>query len=285
MRNNITQSITYRATLRDQVAFSGKALHSGVDVSITINPLHDCTGIFFRRTDVTDKHNIIEANFKNVSDLTFNTSIKNDSGVEVSTTEHLMAALWCYGITDCIIDINNKELPTLDGASKAFLFGLKTCEKVFFTQTMPAITISETFVVEHKDTHIKVEPYNGLCVDFTIDFACKEVGVQRYIFDQANGDCFESDIAHAKTFALKKDYDYLKSIGYAQGGDENNGILMTEDEVVNKSAMMFKDDFVRHKILDFIGDLYTSGHLFNAKFTCYKSGHALTNQLLKKIFA
>jgi len=284
MGDKVMQKTIYRATLRDSVAFSGKALHSGVDVSITINPLHDGTGIFFRRTDIADKDNMIKANFKNVSDLTFNTSIKNEAGVEVATTEHLMAALWYYGITDCIIDINNRELPTLDGASKAFLFGLKTCEKVFFTKIMPIITISDSFAVEHKDTYIKAEPYNGLCVDFTIDFACKEVGVQRYIFDQAKGDCFESDIAHAKTFALKKDYDYLKTIGYAQGGDENNGILMTEEEVVNKSAMTFKDDFVRHKILDFIGDIYTSGHLFNAKFTCYKSGHALTNQLLKKIF-
>ncbi len=283
MKIQKTPSSQLRATIASSVKFNGKALHSGKNVSIEIKPSNK-GGIIFKRVDITDKNNEITAHFNNVSDLTFNTSIQNDVGVVVSTTEHLMAALWCCGISDCIVEIDEQELPTLDGASKTFLFGLKTVEKVLLTDLVPQCNILEFLEIKLKDTFIKVEPYSGLCIDFIIDFSCKEVGIQRYVFDTSRGDCFESDISHAKTFALKKDYDYLKTIGYAQGGDEYNAILLDEDDIVNKSAITFADDFVRHKVLDFIGDIYTSGYLFNAKFTCYKSGHALTNQMLKQIF-
>jgi UDP-3-O-[3-hydroxymyristoyl] N-acetylglucosamine deacetylase len=149
------------------------------------------------------------------------------------------------------------------------------------------LTVQNDVFVGDEKSSITAKPplYQGqFMIEFEIDFDCKQVGFQKFVFEPSNGDCFASQIAHAKTFALKKDYDYLKSIGYALGGRLSNGILLESDKIHNPEYLTYKDDFVRHKILDFIGDLYTSGHLFSGRFFCKKSGHKLSNILLKSLF-
>lgn len=292
MRCKITNSAQKCSTIKSPLTFCGKGLHSGLDVVLTLKSAKCGEGIVFVRTDVSaEKNNKIHCNFNNVTDLTFNTTISNADGISVSTVEHLLAALWSAQISDCLIEINNQEAPIMDGSSLIFLNGLKTAATTIFDASfdapMPLATIEAEVFVSEKDSSITALPplYQGqLLIDFEIDFKCKQVGAQRFVFEPSMGDSFGSEIAHAKTFALKKDYDYLRSIGYAKGGEESNGILLETEKIFNPQYLTYANDFVRHKILDLLGDFYTSGHLFSGRFICKKSGHKLTNTFLKTLF-
>lgn len=284
----IVDSKYNKRTILNPVRFSGLGLHSGKSVLMTVKPSQQNTGIIFIRTDVLDDaKNSIKINYNNVTDLTFNTTISNEFGVEVSTVEHLLAALYSLKITDCIVEIDSKETPIMDGSSLIFLNGLKTTMIDEFEDKIPLAVIKKDIKVVDNQSSIEAKTplyKDQFYIEFEIDFDCKEVGFQKFIFEPSKGDSFGSEISHAKTFALKSDYDYLQSIGYAKGGRLDNGILLEKEKIHNPQALTFKDDFVRHKILDFLGDLYTSGHLFSGRFYCKKSGHKLSNILLKTLF-
>jgi UDP-3-O-[3-hydroxymyristoyl] N-acetylglucosamine deacetylase len=272
-----------RGSVATVVNFSGVGLHSGKKINIRLVPAKSGDGIFFKRVDITDRDNIVRVDFKNVSETMFSTLMSNPAGVKVCTTEHLLAALWCEGITDLEIQINGEEVPTMDGASQFFVLGLKSTPKITFSQDLPLLTVEKTITVGDEKAYITASPSDEFIIEASINFACKEVGQQTLTFNATNRESFISQISHAKTFALKKDYDHLKSIGYAQGGDVINGLLLEEDKIFNKQSLTLPDDFVRHKILDFIGDLYTSLRNPKGHFKLYRSGHKLNNLLLQSL--
>ena len=275
-------SVLNQKTLRQKIKFEGIGLHTGQKVAITILPSRPNTGIIFNRIDLK-KNNIILPNVYNVSNATFCTTISNEYGVSVSTIEHLMAALYGLGIDNALIEINSQEVPIMDGSAKIFVE--KFLEVGFDISEVPIklIKIMDKVSVKDGSKYISFEKSNvSLEIDFEIKYSNSFIGNQKNKINVYEDDL--SSIYNSRTFCLYEDIEKLKQMDLAKGGSLSNAIVVKNNEVLNESGLRNKLEFVNHKILDCMGDLYLAGYKIIGSIKCSQGGHSLTNQLLRKVF-
>jgi UDP-3-O-[3-hydroxymyristoyl] N-acetylglucosamine deacetylase len=275
-------SVLSQKTLNKDISLSGVGLHSGLAANIKIKPAEPNTGIVFKRVDIK-QNNIVIPNVFNVSSAIFCTTISNEHGVSVSTIEHLMGAFYGAGIDNALVEINNQEVPILDGSAKIFIdeilkVGIKSSES-------PIKIIKIEKKIEFKDGKkvIFIEPSKiSLDIDFELKYENKTIGNQRNSIKVYESDL--TDIYNSRTFCLYEDVAKLKEMGLAKGGSLENAIVVKDDKVINDNGLRNDKEFVNHKILDCMGDLYLAGYKIIGKLVCSQGGHKLTNQLLRKVF-
>ena len=275
-------SILNQKTINKNITFKGVGLHGGLEVTMTLKPAVPNSGIIFKRTDLK-KNNIIIPNIFNVSSALFCTTISNEEGVSVSTLEHLMGALFGLGIDNALIEIDNYEVPILDGSAKIFVeeilkVGIKT-------SSVPIKVIKIEKKIEFIDGNkkISIEPSKvSLDIDFELKYENTLIGEQRNSIKVYESDL--SDIYNSRTFCLYEDVEKLKEMGLAKGGNLENAVVVKDNKVLNEGGLRNEKEFVNHKILDCMGDLYLAGYRIIGKIVCSQGGHKLTNQLLREVF-
>ncbi len=275
--NNLQQ------TLSKSVIIKGHGLHSGINVSMKLIPAKENFGIKFYRTDLT-KNNEVEAIWSNVSNTQLSTTISNNFGTSVSTIEHLMSALSGLHIDNLRIEINGPEVPIMDGSSKDFVNLIEKIPLKILSKKRKIIKINKNIKISENNSYVELKPNKHFSIDFEIDFPSKVISKQSCHLQLINGN-YKSDIASARTFGFEKDVDNLRSNGLALGGSLENAVVVGENKILNKEGLRFKDEFVRHKILDSIGDLYLAGAPIQGYFYGNKSGHYLNNLLLRSLFS
>ena len=269
-------------TIKNKITFSGVGLHTGVKVNVCIKPAQPDTGIVFKRVDLV-KNNLVYPNFMNVSSTSLNTTISNEYGTKVSTIEHLMGALFGLGIDNAIIEVDNEEVPILDGSAKEFINKLMPIGLEISEAPIKIIKINKKVTFNDGDRSISIQPSKlSLDIDFELSYQNPVIGVQRNKINVYEDNL--EDIFNSRTFCLFEDIEAIKKIGLAKGGSLDNAIVVKDDKVLNDDGLRNKKEFVNHKILDCIGDLFTSGYRIVGSVICFKGGHYLTNELLKKVF-
>ena len=269
-------------TINDSVNFQGIGLHSGKQVKLSLKPSEPDTGIVFRRVDIRT-NNLVYPNFMNVSNTALNTTISNNFGVEVSTIEHLMGALFGLGIDNVLVEIDNKEVPILDGSAKIFIDKIVSVGLKVSNKPIKIIKIKNKIEFIDGDRFISIEPSKiSLEIDFKLKYKNKIIGNQRNKINVYEDDLKE--IFNSRTFCLFEDIEAIKKNGLAKGGSLENAIVIKNEKILNEDGLRNPKEFVNHKILDCIGDLYTSGYRMVANITCSQGGHYLTNQVLRKVF-
>ena len=269
-------------TLKNSISLCGIALHSGLHVNVCIRPAEPNFGIVFKRIDLKT-NNLIHPNFMNVSNTSLNTTIENEYGVKVSTIEHLMGALFGIGIDNALIEIDNEEVPILDGSAKEFIekilnAGIKKSEA-----PIKIIKINKKVIHRYNEKFISIEPSKlSLEIDFELKYKNPVIGNQKNKINVYEDDL--TDMFNSRTFCLFEDVEKIKKSGLAKGGSLENAIVVKNDKVLNQNGLRNSLEFVNHKILDCVGDLYTSGYRMIASIVCSQGGHFMTNQLLKKVF-
>ena len=275
-------SILNQKTINNDVTLNGVGLHSGLAVSITIKPAEPNSGILFKRIDLKS-NNIIIPNIFNVSSAVFCTTISNESGTSVSTIEHLMGALYGLGIDNVLIEIDNKEVPILDGSAKLFVEAISKVGIKNSDAPIKIIKIEKKIEFNDGNKTISLEPSKiSLDIDFELKYENELIGTQRNLIK-----VFESDLTNiynSRTFCLFEDVEKLKEMGLAKGGNLDNAIVVKNNEILNENGLRNEKEFVNHKILDCMGDLYLTGYKIIGKLICSQGGHKLTNQLLRKVF-
>ena len=276
-------SILTQSTIANKVSFSGIGVHTGNKVHINILPSFPNSGIIFKRIDL--KHNnIVVPNFENVSEATLCTTISNDFGVKVSTIEHLMAAFLGLGIDNAVVEIDSQELPILDGSAKDFVKILRSTGLKSSDVPIKLIKINNNVEVEEGNKFISIEKSNTtLEIEFEINYENQLIKNQKNkinVFEDKLDDVFNS-----RTFCLYEDIEKLKKLGLGKGGSLENAIVVKDDKILNEEGLRNKNEFVNHKILDCIGDLYLVGYRLIGSLKCRHGGHNLTNKLLRKIFS
>ena len=269
-------------TIKNNVSFSGVALHSGLDVKICIKPAEPNFGIVFKRVDL-NQNNLVYPNFMNVTNTSLNTTIENEFGTKISTIEHLMGALFGMGIDNALIEIDNEEVPILDGSAKEFIEKIIRSGLVVSESPIKIIKINKDIKFTDGDRFISIEPSTlSLDIDFELKYENPIIGNQRNKVKVFEDDL--TDVYNSRTFCLFEDIELIKKKGFAKGGSLQNAIVVKDNEILNPEGLRNDKEFVNHKILDCIGDLYTSGFRVIAKIKCSQGGHYLTNQLLRKVF-
>ena len=269
-------------TVKSEVKFNGVGLHNGENVNLTIKSALPNEGIIFKRTDLK-KNNIILPSIFNVSSANFCTTISNEFGTSVSTVEHLMGALFILGVDNALIEIDNNEVPILDGSAKIFIE--KILEIGFEQSLQPIRIIKINKRIDYVDGNksISLEPNNiNFEIDFQLEYNNPKIGNQRNIINIYEDDLF--NVYNSRTFCLFEDVENLKKLGLAKGGSLDNAIVVKDKKILNKDGLRNEKEFVNHKILDCIGDVFLSGHKIIGKIKCVHGGHKLTNQLLRKVF-
>ena len=275
-------SILHQKTLKQPINFEGITLHKGKHAKVKILPSSPNSGVVFKRVDLKN-NNFISANFQNVSNANLCTTITNEFGVSVSTIEHLMAALYGKGVDNAIIEIDQDEVPIKDGSAKYFI---EEIEKVGLNISSTPIKIIKILnKVEFKDGEktISIEPSKtSLEIDFEIKFKNQKIGTQRNCVNMYESDL--KNIYNSRTFCLYEDVEKLKKMNLAQGGSLDNAIVVKGNKIINEGGLRNEKEFVNHKILDCMGDLFLSGAKIIGKIVCSQGGHKLTNQMLRKVF-
>ena len=269
-------------TVKNHVSFNGVALHSGVNVNVTIKPASPNFGIVFKRIDLKE-NNVVYPNFANVTNTSLNTTIENEFGNQVSTIEHLMGALFCLGIDNALVEIDNEEVPILDGSAKNFIEKISSVGIEVSNSPIKIIKINKEVKFAEGERFISIKPSTlSLDIDFELKYKNPIIGNQRNKFKIYEDDL--SDIYNSRTYCLFEDIEKIKKNGLAKGGSLDNAVVVKNNEILNSGGLRNNKEFVNHKILDCIGDLYTSGYRMIASITCSQGGHYLTNQLLRKVF-
>jgi len=275
-------SVLNQKTINKDIIFKGVGLHSGANVTMTVKPAKPNSGILFKRVDLKE-NNIIVPNIFNVSSAVFCTTIANESGVSISTVEHLMGALYGLGIDNALIEIDNQEVPILDGSAKIFIkeiskAGIKNSEA-----PIKIIKIEKRIEFNDGKKTISIEPSKvSLDIDFELKYENSLIGTQRNSVNVFESDL--TDIYNSRTFCLFDDIKKLKEMGLAKGGSLDNAIVVKDNKILNEEGLRNKKEFVNHKILDCMGDLFLAGYKIIGKIVCSQGGHKLTNQLLRKVF-
>ena len=278
INSNINQQ-----TLSESIIIKGIGLHSGIDVSMKLIPADADFGIQFYRTDLKSK-NVVEALWSNVTNTQLSTTISNNYGTSISTVEHLMSALSGLHIDNLKIEIDGPEVPIMDGSSLDFVNVIESISVKNLNKRRKIIKIKKDVKVIGDNSSVELKPNKQFSIDFEIDFPSKVISKQSCQLQLINGN-YKSDIASARTFGFEKDVDMLRSNGLALGGSLQNAVVVGDNKILNKEGLRFKDEFVRHKILDSIGDLYLAGAPIQGYFFGNKSGHYLNNLLLKELFS
>ena len=273
----------YQNTLAQPVRFKGVGLHSGKNSDITVMPAKANSGIVFKRTDLKDK-NVIEANYLHVTSAKLCTTLQNEFGVKVSTVEHLLAALYIADIDNALIEINNEEVPIMDGSAKDFLEIFNKHKLISFHEKRKFLKVLEKFELKDGERKISIEPLeDSFEVEFQLNYENEVIGRQKNLvnFNYDNID----EISQSRTFCLFEDIEKIKKAGLAKGGSLDNAIVVDKEKILNKDGLRNEKEFVNHKILDLLGDFVLSGYRIIGKVNCYQGGHQLTNMFLRKLLS
>ena len=275
-------SIFKQKTISKNINFEGVGLHSGKKVSMTLKPSSPNSGIIFKRTDLKNNNEIVPDVF-NVSSAVLCTTVSNQFGAKVSTIEHLMGALFGLGIDNILVEINNEEVPILDGSARIFTQKIKDAGIEVSNEPIKVIKIKNKVEFKNGSKLISIEPSKiNLEIDFEIKYKNSLIGTQRNNVKIYEDDL--SDIYDSRTFCLFEDIENLRSLGYAKGGSLDNAIVVKNNKILNDESLRNNLEFVNHKILDCMGDLYLTGYKIVGKLNCSQGGHKLTNDLLRKVF-
>ena len=276
-------SILKQKTLKKEISLSGIGLHSGKKVNIKLIPQNPNTGIYFKRTDLKF-NNIIYPSVFNVSSASYCTRISNEHGASVSTIEHLMAALYGKGIDNLLIEIDSQEVPILDGSSKNFIEAIHSAGLEISDQPIKIIIINKEVVYKEGEKSISFKPSKiSLEIDFEINFKNELIKTQKNKINIYMDDL--TDMYNSRTFCLYEDIEKLKNLNLAKGGSLDNAIVVKQNKILNKEKLRNKKEFVNHKILDCLGDLYLSGFKMVGKVTSSQGGHNITNLGLRKLLS
>jgi len=276
-------SILKQKTLKKAINLSGVGLHSGNNVNIKLVPQRPNTGIYFKRTDLVS-NNIIYPSVFNVSSASYCTKISNEFGTSISTIEHLMAALCGKGVDNLLVEIDAEEMPILDGSSKNFIEAIEAAELEISDQPIKIITIDKEVVYKEGDKSISFKPSKiSLEIDFEINFKNELIKTQKNNINIYMDDL--SDMYNSRTFCLYEDIEKLKNMDLAKGGSLDNAIVVKQNKILNEEKLRNEKEFVNHKILDCLGDLYLSGFKMVGKITSCQGGHNITNQGLRKLLS
>ncbi len=271
-------------TIKNVIRATGVGLHTGGKIYLTLRPAAVNTGIVFQRSDL-DPVVDVPARPENVTDTRLSTTLEQN-GVKISTVEHLMSAFAGLGIDNAYVEVSAPEVPIMDGSAGPFVFLLQSAGIMEQNGTKQFIRIKKTLRVEEGDKWVQFEPFNGFKVSFTIDFDHPVVQNSTQVASvDFSTTSFVKEVSRARTFGFMNELEALRDAGLAQGGSFDNAIVMDAFHILNEDSLRYGDEFVKHKVLDAIGDLYLLGHPLIGAFSAHKSGHALNNRLLRKLLA
>ena len=269
-------------TVNNPLSIKGIGLHTGEPVNIKINPAEPNTGIVFKRTDLNNNNYIIPSVF-NVTNTSFCTTVSNEFGAKVSTVEHLLGALFGLGVDNALIEIDSQEVPILDGSAKEFVEKINLSGIKSSNVPIKIIKIQKKISIKDGTKTMSIEPNKiSLDIDFEIKYNNELIGTQRNLINVYEEDL--SEIYNSRTFCIYEDIERLKKMNLAKGGNLDNAVVVKDNKVLNEGGLRNNKEFVNHKILDCMGDLYLSGYKIVGKVCCSQGGHKLTNQLLREVF-
>lgn len=271
-------------TLKQSIEIVGKGLHSGKRALMRVSPASAEYGIWFRRVDITDRDNLIPALYDHVNDTQLCTRLANEAGVEVSTVEHLMAALAGTGIHNAMIEIDGPEIPIMDGSSAPFVSAILNAGVQEQDAPLRAIRILKDVSISIDGFSARLSPSDSIEIEFEIDFDEAAIGQQSKSLKMANG-AFVRELSNCRTFCRRRDVDMMQSAGLALGGGLDNAIVVDGAEVLNPEGFRRADECVRHKMLDALGDLALAGSPIIGRYQGERAGHRATNLLLRELFA
>ncbi len=273
-----------QTTIKNKMVCQGVGVHTGILSTLTLLPAPEGTGVVFRRTDHPGIAGVVPARYDRVTDTRLGTTIGNVYGVKIHTVEHLMAAIVGCGVTNLICEIDGPEVPIMDGSSAPFVFLLECAGLVQQSAPQRAVRIRETVRVEDGDKYAELSPGMGFSAELEIAFEnCPVIDRQFYSFD-LDPASFKAELARARTFGFRHEVEYLQSQGHALGGSLTNSIVVDGDRIMNEGGLRYSDEFVRHKLLDVVGDMALAGAPIFGTFRGFKTGHALNNRLLRQLF-
>ncbi len=276
-------SILTQKTLSKKISFKGIGIHTGQAVNLTINPASPNSGIIFKRVDLKN-NNIVHANYLNVSNTMLCTTISNEYGVKVSTIEHLMGALYGVGVDNAMIEIDSQEVPILDGSARIFVREIKKVGLNFSDQAIKIIKINKEIKINDEEKFISLDKSNITGdIEFEIKYNNKLINTQKNKISVFETDL--EDIYNSRTFCLYEDIEKLKKLDLGKGGNLDNAIVIRDNKILNSEGLRNDLEFVNHKILDCMGDLFLSGYKIIGSLKCSQGGHKLTNELLRKVFS
>lgn len=274
-------------TLAQSINVTGVGLHSGERVALTLHPAPDNHGIAFRRVDLSeDQGKTITLTPFLINDTRLSSTIVTEEGTRVGTIEHIMSALAAYGIDNVLIELNAPEIPIMDGSSLPFIYLLQDAGIIEQQAEKKFIRILKTIEIRQPDKWVRFLPYDGFKVSLTIEFDHPVFNASPSTFEiDFSGQNYVEEIARARTFGFMQEVEMMRTHNLGLGGNLNNAVVIDETGVLNPDGLRYPDEFVRHKILDAIGDLYIIGHPIIGAFEGYKSGHAINNALLRAVLA
>ncbi len=271
-------------TLKGPIACTGTGLHSGRKVAMQLLPAPPNHGIVFRRRDIPGDAGVLKADFRAVRDTRLCSMLANDAGTKIGTIEHLMAALYGAQVDNLIVELDADEVPVMDGSAAPFLFLVDCAGTIEQAAPRRAIQILETIAFEEGDAHLELSPGPGFSADFEIDFANEAIGRQAiHVALEPAG--FRQEIARARTFGFEHEVASLRAMGLARGGSLDNAVVISGENILNEDGLRFDDEFVRHKVLDLVGDLYLAGAPILGHARARRTGHRHNNALLHALFA
>jgi UDP-3-O-[3-hydroxymyristoyl] N-acetylglucosamine deacetylase len=279
-------AVARQQTLRSSISCTGVGLHSGTKTAMTLHPAEAGSGVRFRRVDVTDRNNVIPALWSNVTDTRLNTCISNEAGVSVKTIEHLMSALAGMGLDNALIDIDGEEVPVMDGSAAPFVFLIECAGLVEQAAPRQVIKILKRVTVTDGNKTATLIPADEYELSVDIDFAAAAIGHQQTSLT-VDSAAFKAEISRARTFGFEQEVEAMRAAGLGRGGSLDNAVVIAGDGngVLNEEGLRYDDEFVRHKLLDALGDLALAGAPLLAHFRGTRCGHALNNQILRALFA
>lgn len=271
-------------TLIKPIKISGVGLHTNENITLNLRPAAIGTGIVFKRVDLPLLEALIYTKYHNVTETRLGTVISNEFGHKISTIEHLMAAIYANGITNMIIECDGNEIPVMDGSSDAFMVAIRSAGIKKLGAPKQYIQINKTVKVVEDDKFAVLSPFDGFKMKFEIEFSSQLIGYQCYEHEFSTS-FFLNELSRARTFGFAEEVEALQKMGYARGGSLDNAVVIKNNKVLNKSGLRHDNEFVRHKMLDAVGDLALSGAPILGYYHGYKSGHGLNNQLLRELFS
>ncbi len=276
-------SVLSQSTIANKISFSGVGIHTGKPVKMNILPAPPNSGIIFKRIDLNQK-NVVVPNFENVCDATLCTTLSNQFGTKVSTIEHLMGAFLGLGIDNAIVEVDSQELPILDGSAREFVKKIKETKLKNSDIPIKLIKINNHVELKEGNKFISIDKSNtSLEIEFEINYNNKLIKDQKNkinVFEDNLNEIFDS-----RTFCLYEDIEKLAKIGLGKGGSLENAVVVKDDKILNENGLRNKNEFVNHKILDCMGDLFLVGYRLIGSIKCRQGGHSLTNKLLRKVFS
>jgi UDP-3-O-[3-hydroxymyristoyl] N-acetylglucosamine deacetylase len=271
-------------TLRNSFTVTGIGVHSGAAATLSVRPAPASTGIIFVRTDVLDRHNVIPARWNNVTDTRLCTVLSNKDGVSVSTVEHLLSAFAAMGLDNAIVEIDGPEIPIMDGSAVNFVTAIDKAGMTRQNAARRALRIKRTVSYQEGDKEVILSPSDTTYFGFEIAFDNALIGRQKYTH-QLKETAYRDEIAAARTFGFLHEVEALRKMGLARGGSLDNAIVIDGEKVLNPDGLRFRNEFVRHKILDAIGDIYLAGLQLIGHYHGVKAGHAMNNKALHVLFS